>query len=44
MKSKHHQRIDLICDLIIRQVDKKALWPYLFVNGIFDYDNRIVPN
>ena len=44
MKLKHRQRIDLLCDLIVRQVDMKALWPYLFINGIFNYDDCNVPN
>ena len=44
MEPKHRQRIDLLCDLIVRQVDMKALWPYLFLNGIFNYDDCNVPN
>ena len=44
MEPKHRQRIDLLCDLIVRQVDIKALWPYLFKNGIFNYDDCNVPN
>ena len=44
MEPKHRQRIDLYCDLIVRQVDMKALWPYLFLNGIFNYDDCNVPN
>ena len=44
MEQKHRQRIDLLCDLIVRQVDIKALWPYLFINGIFMYDDYNVPN
>ena len=35
MEQKHRKRIDVLCDLIVRQVDIKALWPYLFINGIF---------
>ena len=41
--TKHRQRIDLLCDLIVRQVDMKALWPYLFINGILNYDDYNVP-
>ena len=44
MEQKHRKRIDLLCDLIVRQVDIKALWPYLFMNGIFNYDDCNVPN
>ena len=44
METRHRQRIDLLCDLIVRQVDIKALWPYLFINGIFRYDDYNVPN
>ena len=43
MEHKHRQHIDLYCDLIVRQVDMKALWPYLFLNGIFNYDDCNVP-
>ena len=43
MEPKHRQRIDSLCDLIVRQVDIKALWPYLFINGIFNYDDCNVP-
>ena len=32
-----------LCDLIV-QVDIKALWPYLFINGIFNYDDCNVLN
>ena len=39
MEPRHRQRIDLICDVIVRQIDMKALWPYLFKNGIFNYDD-----
>ena len=39
MEPKHRQRIDLLCDLIVRQSDMKALWPYLFINEIFNYDD-----
>ena len=42
--NKHRQRIDLFCDLIVRQVDIKALWPYLFINGIFNFDDYNLPN
>ena len=44
MEQKHRKRIDLLCDLIVSQVDIKALWPYLFINGIFNYDDCNVPN
>ena len=44
MEQKLHKRIDLLCDLIVRQVDIKALWPYLFMNGIFNYDDCNIPN
>ena len=44
MEQKHRKRIDLLCDLIFRQVDIKALWPYLFINRIFNYDDCNVPN
>ena len=44
MEQKHRKRIDLLCELIVRQVDIKALWPYLFMNGIFNYDDCNVPN
>ena len=44
MGQKHRKRIDFLCDLIVRQVDIKALWPYLFINGIFNYDDCNVPN
>ena len=44
MEPKHHQRIDLLCDLIVRQVDMKALWPYLFMKGIFNFNDYNVPN
>ena len=44
MEPKHRQRIDLLCDLIVRQVDIKALLPYLFINRIFNYDDYNVPN
>ena len=43
MEPKHYQRIDLLCDLIVRQVDMKALWPCLFMNGIFNNDDCNVP-
>ena len=44
METRHRQRIDLLCDLIVSQVDIKALWPYLFINRIFNYDDYNVPN
>ena len=44
MEPRHRQRIDLICDPIVRQIDMKALWPYLFINGIFNYDDCNVPH
>ena len=44
MEPKHCQRIDLLCDCIVRQVDIKALWPHLFINGIFNYDDYNLPN
>ena len=44
MEQKHRQRIDLLCALIVRQVDMKALWSYLFINGIFNYDDCNIPN
>ena len=44
MEPKHRQRIDLLCDLIVRQVDVKVLWSYLFINGIFNYNDYNVPN
>ena len=44
MEQKHRKHIDLLCELIVRQVDIKALWPYLFMNGIFNYDDYNVPN
>ena len=44
MEQKHRKRIDLLCDLIVRQVDIKVLWPYLFINGIFNYDDCNVTN
>ena len=39
MEPKHRQSIDTHCALIVRQIDIKALWPYLFINGIYNYDN-----
>ena len=39
MEPNKRQRIDLLCDLIVRQVDKKALWTYLFINEIFNFDD-----
>ena len=44
MEQKHVNRINLLCDLIVPQVHIKALWPYLFINGIFNYDDCNVPN
>ena len=44
MEQKYRKRIDLLCDLIVRQVDIKTLWPYLFINGIFNYVDCNVPN
>ena len=44
MEPKHRQRIDLYCHLIVRPVHIKALWPYLFINGIFNHDDCNVPN
>ena len=44
MRQKHRKRIDLLCDLIVRQVDIKALWSYLFINGIFNLDDYNLPN
>ena len=44
MEPKHRQRIDPLCDLMVRQVYMKALWPYLFINGIFNFDGYNVPN
>ena len=44
MEPEHCQSIDLLCDLIVLRVDIKALWPYLFINGIFNYDDCSVPN
>ena len=38
------QRIDLLYDLVVRQVDIKALWPYLFINGIFNFDDYNLPD
>ena len=43
MEQKHRKRIVLLCDLIVRQADIKALWPYLIISGIFNYDCN-VPN
>ena len=44
MEPKYRQRIDLLCDLIVRQVDIKALWPYLFMKGILNFNDYNVPN
>ena len=44
MEPEHCQRIDLLCDLFVGQVDIKALWPYLFINGIFNYNDCNLPN
>ena len=44
MEPEHRQRIDLLCDLIVCQVDIEALWPYLFINGIFNFDYYNVTN
>ena len=44
METRHRQRIDLLCDLIVRQVDIKALWPYQFMKGIFNFNDYNVPN
>ena len=43
MEPKHRQRIDLLSKLIVRQVDIKALWPHLFMNGIFNYEDCNLP-
>ena len=39
MEPKHCQSIDTHCALIVGQIDIKALWPYLFINGIYNYDD-----
>ena len=39
MEPKHRQSINTHCALIVRQIDIKALWPYLFINGIYNYDD-----
>ena len=39
MEPKHRQSIDTHCALIVRQIDIIALWPYLFINGIYNYDD-----
>ena len=39
MEPKHCQSIDTHCALIVRQIDIKALWSYLFINGIYNYDD-----
>ena len=44
METIHRQRIDLLCDLIVRQVDIKTLWPYLLMKGIFNFNDYNVPN
>ena len=44
METRHRQRIDLLCDLIVRQVDMKALWLYLFMKGILNFNEYNVPN
>ena len=44
MEPRHRQRTDLLCDLMVRQVGMKALWTYLFINEIFNYDDCNVPN
>ena len=44
IKPKHLQRIDLIRDLTVREVNIKALWTYLFITGIFNYDDCNVLN
>ena len=43
MEPKHRQSIDIHSALIVRQIDIKALWPYLFINGIYNYDDCTVP-
>ena len=43
MEPKHHQSIDIHCALIVRQIDIKVLWPYLFINGIYNYEDCNVP-
>ena len=43
MEPEHRQCIDIHCALIVRQIDIKALWPYLFINGIYNYDDYNVP-
>ena len=44
MEPKHRQRNDLFCDLIVRQVDIKALWPYLVMKETFYFDDYNQPN
>ena len=44
MEQKHRKGFDLLCNLIVRQVDIKALWPYLFINGIFNNEDCNIPN
>ena len=44
METRHRQRIDLLSDLIVRQVDIKALLLYLFMKGIFNFNEYNVPN
>ena len=44
METIHRQLIDSLCDLIFRQVDIKSLLPYLFMNGIFNYDDCNISN
>ena len=43
MDQKHHQRIDMLCNLIVKYVYMKTLWPYLFINVIFNYDDCNMP-
>ena len=43
MEPEQRKSIDTQCALIVRQIDIKALWPYLFTNGIYNYDDCNVP-
>ena len=44
METRNRQRIDLLCDLIVRQFDIKALWLYLFMKRIFNSNEYNIPN
>ena len=43
MEQKHRQCIDRLCNLIVKYVNMKTLLPYLFINGIYNYDDCNMP-